>query len=177
MLMSEFTAHQRDNYLAFVEYANVKNGKKVLIIGERNPKKLDGLLDKYDVTIIEAFWPNVQLMSNKTNCNVVHADIQNYTTIDLDFASFDCVVWLHGPEHLEKDISLDVIRFLVENINTVILSMPHGYYPQGALYNNPFEIHQSEWTVEDFYEFNPYLVVHSEKAGDMGSLDVYIQKH
>lgn len=83
---------------------------------------------------------------------------QNYKTADIrkldryySKKSFDTVIALDVVEHLKKKEALKLIRDM-ENIakkNVVILT-PNGYYDQDELEGNPYQIHQSGWTKDDF---------------------------
>jgi hypothetical protein len=56
-------------------------------------------------------------------------DIIEYVKTPIE-EKYDCVIWWHGPEHLEKEVSLDVLRGF-ENIcqGVSILGCPHGHDP------------------------------------------------
>lgn len=65
--------------------------------------------------------------------------------------SFDAVIALDVVEHLKKKDSLELIKKM-ENIakKRVVILTPNGFYHQDAYDNNPYQIHNSEWSVGDF---------------------------
>lgn len=64
--------------------------------------------------------------------------------------SFDGVVALDVIEHLEKKESMKLIKNM-EKIarKKVILLTPNGFYHQDAYDSNPYQVHVSEWKLED----------------------------
>lgn len=62
----------------------------------------------------------------------------------------DCLLFWHGPEHVEKNKFLSILPELEKKYNILIFGMPLGYHPQGICHNNPFEEHISVWTTEDW---------------------------
>ena len=64
--------------------------------------------------------------------------------------SFDAVIALDVVEHLEKKESIELIKKM-ENIakKRVILLTPNGFYHQDAYDSNPYQVHKSEWKVDD----------------------------
>jgi len=65
--------------------------------------------------------------------------------------SFDAVIALDLIEHLKKKEALKLIKKM-EKIakKKVILFTPNGFTKQDALENNPYQVHQSGWLVEEF---------------------------
>jgi len=65
--------------------------------------------------------------------------------------SFEAVIALDLIEHLSKKDGLQLIKKM-EKIakKKVILFTPNGFTKQDALENNPYQIHQSGWFVEEF---------------------------
>ncbi|OGG10985.1 hypothetical protein A3J20_01250 [Candidatus Gottesmanbacteria bacterium RIFCSPLOWO2_02_FULL_42_29] len=65
--------------------------------------------------------------------------------------SFDSVIALDVIEHLKKKEALKLISDM-ENIATknVVILTPNGYYKQDELDGNPYQVHQSGWTKDDF---------------------------
>lgn len=64
--------------------------------------------------------------------------------------SIDCVLALDLIEHLPKEAGLSLIQTM-ERIarKRVILYTPNGFLPQGEYDNNPWQVHQSGWEVEE----------------------------
>jgi SAM-dependent methyltransferase len=65
--------------------------------------------------------------------------------------SFDAVVAFDLIEHLERDQGLELLRMMeqVARLRVVIFT-PNGFLEQEASDGNPFQVHRSGWTPEDF---------------------------
>lgn len=65
--------------------------------------------------------------------------------------SFDAVIALDLVEHLEKNYGLNFLR-KIEAIarKKIIILTPNGFTKQDAIEDNPYQIHQSGWAVEEF---------------------------
>jgi len=61
----------------------------------------------------------------------------------------DVVILGDVIEHMDKRDAARVWRAALEHSDWVILSIPLGEFPQGALDSNPFEIHRSTWSHEE----------------------------
>lgn len=44
---------------------------------------------------------------------------------------FGLVFWDEGPEHLPREVSLELLKWLAEHNQHVLISCPWGYQPQG----------------------------------------------
>lgn len=74
--------------------------------------------------------------------------IENY----IHYIDYDLVLMIDSLEHIPKDKGVELLSFLIECNNTVIVSCPFGvhYIEQGAVYGNEFERHRAHWTPQDF---------------------------
>ena len=114
-------------------------------------------LDADAVICLEAHYPNVIHLRKRRYFNaVVFGDI---TRVPPHFlATFDTMVWWHGPEH----VALDTGKLLLKSCPcaNVWVGCPNGPRPQGPEYDNPYEAHQSTWYPQDFldigYQCNAY---------------------
>ena len=91
-------------------------------------------------TVLEAWKENCEYMRN-AGLDVIECDIRNIKDIN---RNFDATIWLHGPEHILWEEFL-TCRKEIENKSEILTlyQCPIGEYPQGALYNNPYENHVS----------------------------------
>lgn len=66
-------------------------------------------------------------------------------------SSFDAVMALDLIEHLEKKNGLSLLKKM-EAIakEKVIILTPNGFIKQASIKDNPYQVHQSGWTVEEF---------------------------
>lgn len=77
---------------------------------------------------------------------VFYAKIQEF---DFSNRTYDLYLFIDVLEHLEKEEALEVLRKVPK---TMIICIPVNY-PQ-EIEGLPYETHKSEWTLEDFKEFN-----------------------
>lgn len=64
-------------------------------------------------------------------------------------SGFGLVFWDEGPEHLPREQSLEVCRYLAERNGHVLISCPWGFMPQGTNPSDP-EFHHWGPEIEDF---------------------------
>lgn len=72
---------------------------------------------------------------------------------DLPFrdGAFDAVVALDVIEHLERSQGERLIAEMERvSRDRVVIFTPNGFLPQGALDGNPFQVHRSGWSPEEF---------------------------
>ena len=120
------------------------NSKSVLNIGYRHDS--DQTIQKFceinnvDWHVLEIWKENCDFLVKNNICsNIYNEDVKNIKKIN---QQFDCIIWLHGPEHIPFNDFLN-IRSDIENCanKIVIYQAPEGYYYQDELYNNPYEKH------------------------------------
>jgi len=63
---------------------------------------------------------------------------------------YDVTLFIDSLEHLPKPVALSMLAE-AERLTTtrIIIFLPIGPCPQGPLNGNPFEVHQSTWTVDE----------------------------
>lgn len=90
--------------------------------------------------------------------NEVHIkDIREWYSVVL---GWPLVLMVDSLEHIEKLEAYTILGHLVQNNNRVIVSVPIGVCPQGAVFDNELEKHRSSWWPEDFGQYNA-KVLHS----------------
>jgi len=107
--------------------------------------------------IMEIFQQNIDDSIEK-GCppdNIFNGNILN---VD-NYNNYDCVLFWHGPEHIEKEVFKTNLELIESKANKIIIfGMPLGYEPQGDSYSNPYECHVSEWNEKDWVELG-YTVI------------------
>lgn len=80
----------------------------------------------------------------------IECDILGISELYKDNA-FECVIAIDVIEHLEKTDGFKLLEAM-ERIASrkVIVFTPNGFLPQGDRFSNPWQVHQSGWTVDDF---------------------------
>lgn len=125
--------------------------KSVLDIGCGSDSPLGKVKKTYYSVGFDIFKPALEKSKKKR----IHDDykVGNVLRIEKLFrsGSFDSVIALDLIEHLEKK---DGYRLLekMEKIarKKVIVLTPNGYYNQEEYEDNPYQVHHSGWTVDDF---------------------------
>lgn len=102
-------------------------------------------------TGVDAFVPSIERSRAKGIHNAyVQADVLKIGEL-FDPQSFDIVVALDLVEHLEKQDGLCLLD-MMEKIakKKVVIYTPNGFLPQGDRESNPWQVHLSGWTAEEF---------------------------
>lgn len=81
-----------------------------------------------------------------------------------DYAGYDMVLMIDSLEHVEKVKAKKLLQFLIDNNREVIVSVPLGHCPQGAVFGNVFETHQDDWSLEDFTDFRCFNMTKLHQA-------------
>jgi hypothetical protein len=83
---------------------------------------------------------------------------------------FGLVFWDEGPEHLPRDQSLEVCKWLAERNTRVLISCPWGFHKQGDNPRDP-EFHHWGPLPEDFqaigWQARPFGVIFPEGHGNL----------
>ncbi len=104
------------------------------------------------VTIIEPFdgnaeacrliYPGAQVVLDTAENFAVHSN--------LECSRFSCVLWIQGPEHVDKRTALLTLSLFRTMATVVVAECPHGIYEQGECEGNPYEAHRSTLYPSDF---------------------------
>lgn len=119
-----------------------------------------------DWHILEVFEPNVHnFLKHAPEADHHRIHLGNLQDIsDIFEGTFDVVLHWHGPEHLDKDIYLQLLPEIISKTKKLlILGCPNGHEDQGQAYGNPYEEHLSFWTGEDFHQLGFRTIEVSDK--------------
>lgn len=100
---------------------------------------------------VDAFEPSIE----RSKLKKIHNEYIKLDVLKVGEAfqakSFDIVVALDLIEHLEKDDGLALLD-MIEKIASkkVVIYTPNGFLPQGDRENNPWQVHLSGWTAQEF---------------------------
>lgn len=161
--------HDRNNFLQIVDKAKqlgyIEENKTLITFGERGPdeKIISAQKNGYKITILEGHKENCDnLKVNTTGIDIINERIEDYVFSDR-FLQYDICWWYHGPEHLEKELSLKILKEMRKHCNVLLISMPHGIYDQDGGPNS-LETHRSAFYPEDFSDFgNTYCFAEGER--------------
>jgi len=106
-----------------------------------------------DVHLVEAFSLNIDDFKKKgfDFVKTKHDDIQNYKQI-FSKNEIDCLIWQNGPEHVDKESGMNMLKILPNWFDVVIIesiSQPEDHN-LGMIFGNPYENRISEWNMEDY---------------------------
>jgi hypothetical protein len=102
-----------------------------------------------DWEILEIFEYNVNDTISK-GCPQEKIQLGNILDVN-EYSNVDCLLFWHGPEHIEKNTFLNKLPEIEKKANKLIIfGMPLGHEEQGAAYGNPYEIHVSDWLSIDW---------------------------
>ena len=102
-----------------------------------------------DWNIMEIFQPNIDdAIRNGCDKNrIFRGDVLNTS----GYGSYDCILFWHGPEHVDKDRFLSALKDIEDKANEVLIfGMPLGKHPQGPAHGNKHEEHISSWGCKDW---------------------------
>jgi len=143
-------------YLAehrFSSDLDVFNGAHLLIVGVKSHRELIFYQRAVDtggrVTIVEPFAKNSAWARQTYPMASVHQiTVQEYISTP-EANSVTVVLWLQGPEHVDRVTALQVLERLSGHA-LVIAEMPHGVHEQGPDGGNPLETHRAYLYPADF---------------------------
>ena len=103
----------------------------------------------WKIDVIEIFHENIlQLQAIDKIHELIEGDIRTFDPMK----QYDCVMFWHGVEHLEKSEVPKLLEHLKTYADSIIFATPNGEYEQGAEYGNEHEKHLSTWYFADFLE-------------------------
>ena len=112
--------------------------------------------------ILEIFKPNID-NAIKAGCpqnKLIQGNILDTTT----YNNFDCILFWHGPEHIEKNVFLDSLPKIEKKTNKLIIfGMPHGEEIQEAVYGNKYEEHVSAWHNNEWNDLGYETIIVNDK--------------
>ena len=109
--------------------------------------------------VLEVYKPNCDsLKSNGHNYPIYNLDIRDISLLE---KTWDMIIWLHGPEHVEWE-DFKTIRHKIEKCanKIVIYQAPIGEWPQDAIYGNIYEKHLATLIPEMFEELQYKTEIH-----------------
>lgn len=113
--------------------------------------------------ILEIFKENVDDTIHK-GCSANKIMLGDILNIE-KYVNVDCLLFWHGPEHVDKKKFLEMLPDIESRVNKIIIfGMPLGYEPQDIVYGNIYEIHVSEWQPEDWKNLGYKVVIVRDRA-------------
>lgn len=131
---------------------NVPKEAVILDVGACDGKWRD-LLPEYTMDAVEAFMPNIRANDLVIRYrNVFNEDIRWFDYLEYDFIIFGDVL-----EHMSAEDAQGVLKYADKHSKGYLVAVPY-MYPQGEVYNNPYEVHiQDDLTEENVLERYPQL--------------------
>ena len=137
-------------YDVIIEH-EVRNCKTLLDVGCGANSPVQTFNKNLHCVGIDAFLPSIERSKQKKIHNeYVQADVLEIGDT-FEASSFDIVVALDLVEHLEKADGLRLLDMMeVIASKKVIIYTPNGFLRQGDRESNPWQVHLSGWTPEEF---------------------------
>lgn len=118
-----------------------------------NNGHLDKLSWRCRIDAIEAFEPYISPVHEYVYDRIYVDDAT--TVIEEISHKYDLAILIDVLEHIDKDRGRHFIKALRDKADAVIVSLPERFVAQGALFNNPYEVHRAEWSRSDFSQLGP----------------------
>lgn len=74
------------------------------------------------------------------------------------------ILLVDSLEHVNKELGITILDWVVKNNQNVIVSVPLGFCPQSAVFGNSFETHRATWVMADFDRYR-HEVLHVGVCG------------
>jgi hypothetical protein len=166
------------------EFFPIREWKSVLYIGV-HPLTFNGWNGDYFLNVIKEQQPDTKCViveinpeyveiaknnpvSKQHNIEYVCSDITRYVKNKKD--KFDCVIWWHGPEHVEKSESLKIIKSF-EKIckGIIILGCPEGHdpYEESETDKHFWDVYQNDF---ENLGYNTVLIDRSARGNPQPSI-------
>ncbi len=129
----------------------VKGCRNLLDVGCGSNSPVHTFSNKLYCIGVDAFAPSIEKSQKKG----IHREYYQINILDIDKKfqqkSFDCTIALDVIEHLMKEdgyLLLDKMESIA--LKKVIIFTPNGFIEQGDRFKNPWQVHLSGWTKDDF---------------------------
>jgi len=108
------------------------------------------------IDAVEAFPRYIEAWHKAIYSNIYQAAVQDFIE---DMDEYDVIFAGDVMEHLQFNDAKVVIRALATKARKAfIIALPLGPSPQGAVYGNLYEQHNSEWSVDVLKQFKPKYI-------------------
>jgi len=85
-------------------------------------------------------------------------EIANFADRYKTYRGYDVVLMIDSLEHVFKKDAIEILYTLQSQNRYVIVSVPQGEWPQGAVHGNDLECHRATWTADDLVELGGRLL-------------------
>lgn len=151
MKIREFIRKYQDIFYFKALQRSLSGCKTVLDVGCGRDSPLGNIKKTFTSEGVDIFKASIEhSKKNKIHDRYRISDIRKIDKI-YENRSFDAVIALDVVEHLSKKESIALIG-MMEKIarKKVIILTPNGFYHQDAYDDNPYQVHKSRWSKEDF---------------------------
>lgn len=135
------------------------NVKEVLDMGAGKGTYSDLLIDIVDhIDAVEVWTPYIaEFELEKKYDYVYNEDIRTFVPVN----DYDLVIFGDVLEHMTEDEAVAVWERMPAHAKAGLISVPIIHYPQGAEFNNPFEVHVQEHLTPEHVErtYGPFDAV------------------
>lgn len=159
--------------------SNENNISKILDIGAGSGTYIKLIKIKNEVcqkakwTAIEAWKPYIE----KYKLESIYDRVINQDARKIDWKTlghFDVVIAGDVLEHMSKEDAIELVENILNNANTLIISIPIVHMPQEELDGNPFEIHiKDDWSHDEVLNTWGNYIKNSYRKGKKTKIGVY----
>lgn len=137
-------------YDVLIEY-HIQDCKNILDVGCGSYSPIHTFKNEKYAVGVDAFAPSIEISKQKK----MHDDyfVLNILELDKQFLpnSFDVVMALDVIEHQTKENGWKLMEQMEQIANKkIIFYTPNGFLKQGDRFSNPWQVHHSGWSVEEF---------------------------
>jgi hypothetical protein len=149
------------------EWFSRQDIKTIVDVGAGAGTYPDLLGDKYEWIGIEAFEPYIKEYNLEDKYDKLILD----DVRDIELPKGDCIIFGDVLEHMSKEDASKLLERAERFFEHIVVSIPLGYWPQGAVNGNEYEVHHAEWSPREAGEFFNHFAI-KERIGHIG---VYIK--
>ena len=118
----------------------------------------------HEITILEAWETNIRWLSREEGIDhLVWGDVRELSNIELPRNHYDYAYWYQGPEHVLEEELPDTLAQIEAICDFVLTGASWGFYEQGPLYGNPYEVHLSHLDEPFFHALGYETKTYGEK--------------
>lgn len=117
---------------------------------------------------LEVWQPTIDRWGiDKFYTSVINEDARTFDWTSI--SNIDLVIMGDVLEHMKKEEAVALVDKVLDNSRYGIISIPVKHWPQGAINDNPYEVHvKDDWSHREAMETFSKYIIKEEKAGKIG---------
>lgn len=167
---------------------SVRNGKETIVNWVKTLENVNTIVDvgagsgTYYNLFVEEFgmlknarWIGLEVWKpaiEKWGIDKVYSSVINEDARTFDWtkvSNIDLVIMGDVLEHMKKEEAMALVDKVLDHSRYGIISIPVKHWPQGAINDNPYEVHvKDDWSHREVMETFSNYIIKEEKAGKIG---------